>query len=78
MQHSGRRALMRRATSTATSADKGAVRAPALATLRRVIPYLWPEGQAWVKRRVVLALVFLLAAKLVSVSTPWLYKLAVP
>ncbi len=46
-------------------------------TLRRVAPYLWPDGQAWVKRRVVLALVFLIAAKLVSVTTPWIYKLAV-
>jgi len=46
-------------------------------TLRRVAPYLWPDGQGWVKRRVVLALIFLIAAKLVSVTTPWLYKLAV-
>ncbi len=35
------------------------------------------SGQAWVKRRVVIALLFLLAAKLVSVSTPYVYKLAV-
>jgi ATP-binding cassette, subfamily B, heavy metal transporter len=68
---------MRRTTSTATSADKGTARASAWTTLRRVAPYLWPEGQTWVKRRVVLALVFLLCAKLVSVSTPWLYKVAV-
>ncbi len=63
--------------STATSADIPAHPASGMATLRRVAPYLWPEGQPWVKRRVVLALVFLLAAKLVSVTTPWLYKLAV-
>ena len=68
---------MRRSTSTATSADAGTARAPAMTTLRRVVPYLWPEGQGWVKRRVVIALLFLLAAKLVSVSTPYLYKLAV-
>ena len=68
---------MRRTTSTATSADKGTSRAPALTTLRRVAPYLWPEGQGWVKRRVVIALLFLFAAKLVSVSTPYVYKLAV-
>ena len=68
---------MRRTTSTATSADKGTARSPALATLRRVAPYLWPEGQPWVKRRVVIALVFLLLAKLVSVTTPYVYKLAV-
>ncbi|AZL60554.1 ABC transporter ATP-binding protein/permease [Tabrizicola piscis] len=63
--------------STATSADMPANPASGMSTLRRVAPYLWPEGQPWVKRRVVLALVFLLAAKLVSVTTPWIYKLAV-
>jgi ATP-binding cassette, subfamily B, heavy metal transporter len=68
---------MRRTTSTATTSDRGTARAPAMTTLRRVIPYLWPEGQAWIKRRVVIALLFLLAAKLVSVSTPYVYKLAV-
>ena len=68
---------MRRSTTTATSADQGTARAPALTTLRRVAPYLWPDGQAWVKRRVIVALLFLLAAKLVSVSTPYVYKLAV-
>jgi ABC-type transport system involved in Fe-S cluster assembly fused permease/ATPase subunit len=68
---------MRRTTSTATSADQGTSRATALTTLRRVAPYLWPEGQGWVKRRVVVALLFLIAAKLVSVSTPYVYKLAV-
>ncbi|MFN3938527.1 MAG: ABCB family ABC transporter ATP-binding protein/permease [Gemmobacter sp.] len=47
------------------------------ATIRRVGPYLWPEDQAWVKRRVVLALVFLVLAKIVSVGTPFLYKGAV-
>jgi ATP-binding cassette subfamily B protein len=70
-----REKMMRR--STATSADIPAHPASGMATLRRVAPYLWPDGQPWVKRRVVLALVFLLAAKLVSVTTPWLYKLAV-
>ncbi len=68
---------MRRTTSTATSADSGTTRASAMTTIRRVAPYLWPEGQGWVKRRVVVALLFLLAAKLVSVSTPYVYKLAV-
>ena len=28
-------------------------------TIRRVLPYLWPEGEGWVKRRVVGALVML-------------------
>ncbi|OYW62244.1 MAG: metal ABC transporter permease [Rhodobacterales bacterium 32-66-7] len=68
---------MRRVTRTATSLDAAPTPASGFLTLRRVAPYLWPEGQPWVKRRVVLALVFLVAAKLVSVTTPWLYKLAV-
>jgi ABC-type transport system involved in Fe-S cluster assembly fused permease/ATPase subunit len=68
---------MRRITAKATSADMHQRPASGWQTLGRVAPYLWPEGQAWVKRRVVLALVFLLFAKLVSVSTPWMYKLAV-
>ena len=63
--------------STATSADTPAKPASGWQTMRRVLPYLWPEGQTWVKRRVVLALVFLLISKLVSVTTPWLYKVAV-
>ncbi len=68
---------MRRITAKATSADIPAVPASGWQTLRRVAPYLWPEGQAWIKRRVVAALGFLLLAKLVSVTTPWIYKLAV-
>src|SRR5690606_27093593 len=46
-------------------------------TLKRVAPYLWPEGEGWVKRRVVLSLLALLTAKIVSVATPFLYKAAV-
>ncbi|MGX9350115.1 ABCB family ABC transporter ATP-binding protein/permease [Shimia sp. W99] len=46
-------------------------------TIRRVAPYLWPEDQNWVKIRVVLALVALLASKLIAVGTPMLYKAAV-
>ena len=63
--------------STATSADKAEATASGWQTMARVLPYLWPPGQTWVKRRVVLALLALLAAKLVSIITPWFYKLAV-
>ncbi|WP_335948883.1 ABC transporter ATP-binding protein/permease [Salipiger bermudensis] len=48
-----------------------------LRTIRRVWPYLWPDGQVWVKRRVVIALGLLLLAKLIAVGTPILYKRAV-
>ncbi len=46
-------------------------------TIARVAPYLWPAGQPWVKRRVVLSLILLVAAKIVSVITPFFYKGAV-
>jgi ATP-binding cassette subfamily B protein len=46
-------------------------------TIRQVAPYLWPEGQPWVKQRVVLAMLALVVAKLISVGTPFLYKAAV-
>ncbi|KAA8614042.1 ABCB family ABC transporter ATP-binding protein/permease [Salipiger aestuarii] len=54
-----------------------AERRSAWRTIRRVGPYLWPDGQGWVKRRVVLSLVLLLVAKLIAVGTPILYKRAV-
>jgi ATP-binding cassette, subfamily B, heavy metal transporter len=63
--------------NTATSADMPDTPASGRATLRRVVPYLWPAGQGWVKRRVVAALALLVLAKLVGFSTPYLYKLAV-
>lgn len=67
--------VMRR--HTATSSDQHAPAGSGWATIARVLPYLWPEGQLWVKRRVVAALLLLLAAKLVAVTTPYFYKLAV-
>ncbi|MFZ1661363.1 MAG: ABC transporter ATP-binding protein/permease [Paracoccaceae bacterium] len=59
------------------SDEKKAERKSAARTMRRVAPYLWPDGETWVKRRVVLSLVALLVARFVSVSTPFLYKVAV-
>ncbi|WP_288941270.1 ABC transporter ATP-binding protein/permease [uncultured Roseovarius sp.] len=63
---------MRRRTLTTTEMP-----ANGWATIRRVAPYLWPDGQGWVKRRVVLALLALVVAKLVAVGTPFFYKAAV-
>jgi len=45
--------------------------------IKRVVPYLWPEGQGWVRRRVVIALAVLLLSKVIAVGTPILYKQAV-
>jgi ATP-binding cassette, subfamily B, heavy metal transporter len=63
--------------STATSADIPPHSANSWDTIRRVGPYLWPAGQPWVKRRVVAAMALLILAKLVTFTTPYLYKLAV-
>ncbi len=48
---------MRKVTTTATSADQHDSESNGWQTIRRVVPYLWPEGETWVKRRVVIALV---------------------
>ncbi len=52
-------------------------RASAWRTIRKVVPYLWPADQAWVKYRVVFALLALVVAKVVAVGTPMFYS-AVP
>jgi ATP-binding cassette subfamily B protein len=54
-----------------------AERRSGLRTIRRVAPYLWPEDQPWVKRRVVLALLVLILSKVIAVWTPFFYKAAV-
>lgn len=57
---------------TTTEAPKGGWR-----IIQRVSPYLWPAGHPGIKLRVVLAMLALLAAKVVAVSTPLLYRAAV-
>ncbi|HRK42650.1 MAG TPA: ABC transporter ATP-binding protein/permease [Gemmobacter sp.] len=68
---------MRRPSDSITSADTDTPSTSGWVTLRRVAPYLWPKGETWVKRRVVLALMMLVFAKIISVSTPFFYKAAV-
>ncbi len=63
--------------TTDSKAARAEARASGWRTVRRVVPYLWPDGQGWVKRRVVLALLALFLAKLVAVGTPFFYKGAV-
>ncbi|NOD87808.1 ABC transporter ATP-binding protein/permease [Ruegeria sp. HKCCD4315] len=46
-------------------------------TIRKVAPYLWPDDEPWVKRRVVIAMGMLVLAKVIAVYTPILYKGAV-
>jgi ABC-type transport system involved in Fe-S cluster assembly fused permease/ATPase subunit len=52
-------------------------RASGWRTIRRVTPFLWPEDHPESRRRVTLALAALLVAKLATVATPYLFKLAV-
>ncbi|ETX26728.1 ABCB family ABC transporter ATP-binding protein/permease [Roseivivax isoporae] len=65
------------ATASRTREIAREERRSGLRTIRKVAPYLWPEGQSWVKRRVVLAVLLLVIAKLVAVGTPLFYKAAV-
>ncbi len=48
-----------------------------LATLRAVVPYLWPAGRYDLKARIVLALLALVLSKVVTVATPFAFKYAV-
>jgi ATP-binding cassette, subfamily B, heavy metal transporter len=48
-----------------------------LRALKLLAPYLWPRDSLALRARVVLALIFLIAGKLVNISVPLLYKNAV-
>ncbi len=46
-------------------------------TLHRFLPYLWPHGQSALKRRILLAILLVLAGKAVTLALPFAYKQAV-
>ncbi len=48
-----------------------------LRALRSLAPYLWPREAAGLRARVALAVAFMVAGRLVSISVPFLYKHAV-
>jgi ATP-binding cassette, subfamily B, heavy metal transporter len=48
-----------------------------LRALRSLAPYLWPRESPGLRMRVVLAVVFLVAGRLVNITVPFLYKHAV-
>ena len=54
-----------------------AERARGLRVVRRVIPYLWPRGERQTRVRVVLALLALVLAKVVTVTVPAVFGMAV-
>ncbi|HET9333885.1 MAG TPA: ABC transporter ATP-binding protein/permease [Gemmatimonadota bacterium] len=69
---------------TSTSSDPVAPPAAAprvprgdLATIRSLLPYLWPKGEPGLRARVVLSLACLFVAKVATVYVPILYKRAV-
>jgi ATP-binding cassette subfamily B protein len=66
---------MRRAAPPLPDAEarRGTWRAD-LATIRTLVPYLWPRDEAGLRLRVVIAVAFLVAAKGFNVSVPWFYK----
>ena len=66
---------MRRSPVTQAAIDPDA--AGGVSVIRRVIPYLWPHDQPWVKRRVVIAMLVLVLSKVIAVGTPFFYKAAV-
>ena len=48
-----------------------------LRALKSLAPYLWPRDSLELRARVVLAVAFLLAGKLVNIYVPLLYKQAI-
>ena len=67
---------MRRTTITASTLEPRA-KGQGLRTVRRVMPYLWPDGERGTKVRVVVALTALIISKLIAVSNPLFFKAAV-
>jgi ATP-binding cassette, subfamily B, heavy metal transporter len=60
-----------------TEANLSGAKVSGWQTIRHVVPYLWPEGETGVKVRVVAAVLMLVVAKLIAVSTPLFFKWAV-
>jgi ATP-binding cassette, subfamily B, heavy metal transporter len=45
-------------------------------TMKQLLPFLWPEGRLDLKTRVVIAMLFLVLSKVITVLTPYTYKWA--
>ena len=60
------------------SSEKRAIsaRASLFTTIRRLWPHMWPSSRADLKRRVLMAFVLLVAAKLVTIAVPFSFKWA--
>ncbi|MEE8532683.1 MAG: ABC transporter ATP-binding protein/permease [Alphaproteobacteria bacterium] len=64
-------------TSVSPASTTSALPRQDLKTIRALIPYLWPAHAPELRVRVVVALMFLVAAKVVNVCAPFFYKWAV-
>jgi len=58
-------------------ANDPAARHEGWATLRRFLPYLWPHDNPGLRRRIVGAVLLILAAKAVTLALPFAYKQAI-
>lgn len=61
------------AEASETDARRSTWRAD-VSVIKTLLPYLWPRGEVELRVRVVLAVIFLVAAKGFNVVVPWLYK----
>ncbi|MEQ1752545.1 MAG: ABC transporter ATP-binding protein/permease [Micropepsaceae bacterium] len=63
-----------RSTVTAGDAQKGLSR---IATVKAIVPYLWPDGRFDLKARIVVAMIALVLAKVATLAFPLFYGSAV-
>ncbi len=61
------------AEASETDARRSTWRAD-VSVIKTLLPYLWPRGEIELRVRVILAVIFLVAAKGFNVVVPWLYK----
>ena len=71
------RAEEQRAAAQAASDLSRQERRSALRTIKRVVPYVWPQDAACVRRRVVWSMLTLVLGKLIAVVSPIYFKAAV-
>ncbi|MFQ5958551.1 MAG: ABCB family ABC transporter ATP-binding protein/permease [Alphaproteobacteria bacterium] len=64
-------------TSASSARPTGTLARQDFKTIRALMPYLWPADAPGLRVRVVVALAFLVAAKVVNVCVPFFYKWAV-
>jgi len=63
--------------SSSSETEKSPPEAEGWTTLRRFLPYLWPAGNWPLRRRIIVALIFVLFAKGVTLTLPFAYSGAV-